>query len=192
MNIKIAKTEHPVIDLIKNRWSPRSFSDKPVSHEDMMTIFEAASWAFSASNEQPWEYIYAHRQDQDAFHKLHDCLLPGNKPWTKYAAVLGVSLVRKKMTNGKKNTTAKHDLGAANATMMLQATSMGIYGHMMAGFDHDKTFETLGLNKEELDAVAFFAMGYPDSPEKLEEPFKTRELTQRTRKPISEFTRRLK
>ena len=192
MNIKIPKTEHPVIDLIKNRWSPRSFSEKVIAEQDMHTIFEAASWAFSANNEQPWEYVYAHKADTEAFQKLHDCLLRGNKPWTRHAAVLGVSLIRKKMANGKENNTAKHDLGAANATMMLQATSMGIYGHMMAGFDPEKTFETLNLDKEEVDTVAFFAMGYLDSPEKLEEPFKTRELTPRTRKAVSEFTRRFK
>lgn len=192
MNIKIPKTEHPVIDLIKNRWSPRSFANKAVSEEDLQTIFEAASWAFSANNEQPWEYVYAHKEDPEGFQKLQDCLLPGNKLWTKSAAVLGVSLIRRKMSNGKENGTAKHDLGAANATMMLQATSMGIYGHMMAGFDHDKTFEALNLNREEVDTVAFFAMGYLDSPEKLDEPFRSRELTPRTRKKVSEFTQRLK
>jgi nitroreductase len=192
MNIKIPDTQHPVIDLIKNRWSPRSFSKKTISDSDMQTIFEAASWAFSANNEQPWEYIYAHRTDTEAFQKLHDCLLQGNKPWTKQAAILGVSLVRKKMSNGKENITAEHDLGAANATMVLQATSMGIYGHMMAGFDHHKTFETLNLQEDEVKAVAFFAMGYLDDAEKLEEPFRTRELTQRTRKAVNEFTKRLK
>ena len=136
MSVKIPSTQYPVIDLIKNRWSARSFSDKPISENDLLTILEAGSWAFSANNAQPWEFIYAHKADTEAFHKLHDCLMAGNLPWTKNAAVLMAVLAHKKLDNGHENRAAKHDVGAANTTLMLQATSMGIYGHVMGGFDH--------------------------------------------------------
>ena len=102
-----------------------------------------------------------------------------------------VSLIRKQFDNGKPNPTAQHDLGAANATLMLQATSMGIYGHPMAGFDRDKAIEALNLDTDVVEPVAFIALGYLDEAEKLEEPFKTRELTPRTRKGIAEISERL-
>ncbi|MBP7810250.1 MAG: nitroreductase family protein [Bacteroidia bacterium] len=191
MSIKIAKTKHDVIDVIKNRWSARSFSDKAISENDLHTLFEAASWAFSANNAQPWEYIYAHREDSEAFHKLDSCLMGGNQPWTKNAAVLIAVLAHKKLDNGHENKAAKHDVGSANATLMLQATSMNIYGHVMGGFDTNKAIDILNINTEVHEPVVFIALGYLDEAEKLEEPFKTRELTPRTRKPLVEIIKRL-
>lgn len=191
MSIKIAKTKHDVIDVIKNRWSARSFSDKAISENDLHTLFEAASWAFSANNAQPWEYIYAHKEDTEAFHKLHSCLMGGNQPWTKNAAVLMAVLAHKKLDNGHENKAAKHDVGSANATLMLQATSMNIYGHVMGGFDANKAIDVLNVNTEVHEPVVFIALGYLDEAEKLEEPFKTRELTPRTRKPLVEIVKRL-
>jgi nitroreductase len=188
MSIKIATTHNPVIDLIKDRWSARSFSSKEISQKELDTILEAASWAFSSNNAQPWHYVYAFRQDA-SFEKLHHCLMPGNQPWTKNAAVLMVALADKKNPNGSENRIARHDVGAANATLMLQALTMGIYGHVMGGFDAAKTIDTLGIDPEVLDPVAFIALGYLDSPEKLEEPFKTRELTARSRKGLSEIAK---
>lgn len=192
MSVKIAKTKHDVIDVIKNRWSARSFSDKSISENDLHTLFEAASWAFSANNAQPWEYIYAHKADTEAFNKLHSCLMAGNLPWTKNAAVLMAVLAHKKLDNGHENKAAKHDVGSANTSLMLQATSMNIYGHVMGGFDSGKAIEALNINTEVMEPVVFIALGYLDAPEKLEEPFKTREITPRTRKPLSEIVKRLK
>ncbi len=190
-DIKKVTTDRPIHDLIRSRWSARSFSKKAIAQEDLETILEAGSWAFSANNGQPWRYIYAHHSDTEAFQKLWSCLMPGNKPWCANAAVLMVSLMRKQFDDGKPNNTAQHDLGAANATLMLQATSMGIYGHPMAGFDKAKTIETLSLDAEKLEPVAFIALGYLDEAEKLDEPFKTRELTARTRKGLGEISERL-
>jgi nitroreductase len=188
MSIKIAKTQNPVIDLIKDRWSARAFSGKEISQKDLETILEAGSWAFSSNNAQPWHFVYAHRKDA-SFQKLVNCLMPGNQPWAKNAAVLMVVLADKKNSNGTENRIARHDVGAANATLMLQALSMGIYGHVMGGFDAAKTIETLGIDPEVLDPVVMIALGYLDSPEKLEEPFKTRELTERSRKSVSEIAK---
>lgn len=191
MSIKIAKTKYDIMEVIKNRWSARSFSDKTISENDLRTLFEAASWAFSANNAQPWEYIYAHREDSEAFRKLHSCLMAGNLPWTKNAAVLMAVLAHKKLENGHENKAAKHDVGSANATLMLQATSMNIYGHVMGGFDANKAIEILNINTEVSEPIVFIALGYLDEAEKLDEPFKTRELTPRTRKPLVEIVKRL-
>jgi nitroreductase len=188
MSIKIATTHNPVIDLIKNRWSARSFSDKDISQKELETILEAASWAFSANNAQPWHFIYAHRSDA-SFQKLANCLMPGNQPWAKNAAVMLAVLANKKLDNGAENKAAKHDVGAANTTLMLQALTMGIYGHVMGGFDTAKAIELLDIDTEMQEPVVFIALGYLDAPEKLEEPFKTRELTGRTRKSVSEISK---
>ena len=192
MSIKIAKTEHPVLDVIKNRWSARSFSDKLISEKDLHTLFEAASWAFSANNAQPWEFVYAHKEDKEAFEKMHSCLVGGNQPWTKNAAVLMAVLAHTKLENGQENKAARHDVGSANTTLMLQATSMDIYGHVMGGFDVKKAVELLNIDTNVMEPVVFIALGYLDSPEKLEEPFKTRENTPRTRKPLQQIIKRLK
>lgn len=192
IDIKQAKTEHPVHELIRSRWSARSFSDQSIAQEDLETLLEAASWAFSANNGQPWHYVYAHHHDTEAFQALWSCLMPGNQPWTAKAAVLMVSLAQKNFENGKPNNTALHDLGAANATLMLQATALGIYGHPMAGFDREKTIETLQIDPDQLEPVAFLALGYLDEADKLEEPFKTRELTGRSRRPLESFSEKFK
>ncbi len=188
MSIKIAKTNNPVIDLIKDRWSARSFASKDISQKDLETILEAGSWAFSANNAQPWNFTYAFRKDA-SFEKLFNCLMPGNQPWVKNAAVLIAVIANKKLDNGAENKAAKHDVGAANATLMLQALTMGIYGHVMGGFDTAKAIEVLNINTEVQEPIVFIALGYLDAPEKLEEPFKTRELTARTRKSLSEISK---
>ena len=190
MSIKIADTKFPVIDLIKNRWSARSFSNKAMSENELNTILEAASWAFSANNMQPWHFIYAH-QGETGFQKLVDCLMPGNQPWAKHAAVLIAAVIDTKTAAGTENKAARHDIGAANATLMLQAQSMGIYGHVMGGVDIAKASSVLNIDTNVQEVVVFIALGYLDTAEKLEDPFKTRELTPRNRKPLSEFTKKL-
>src|SRR6476661_4281016 len=111
--MKTAATTYPVHELIRNRWSPRSFTDQPVSPEQVGQLFEAASWAASAMNLQPWRYIYAHRADTEAFEKLADCLVPGNQPWAPKAAVLVLALAKTQNDDGTPNGAALHDLGLA-------------------------------------------------------------------------------
>jgi nitroreductase len=184
--IKEAKTIYPVIDLIRKRWSARSFSEKQISEYDLKTLFEAASWAPSANNEQPWQYFYSSRASE-GFQKLWECLLPGNQPWTKNASVLIASVARKTNAgNQKENPCALHDVGMANAQLFLQATSMNIYGHPMAGIDKNKLSSLLKLNDQQ-EPICMIALGYLDEAGKLEEPFKTRELSPRQRKPVEEI-----
>jgi nitroreductase len=183
---KIAITRNPVIDLIKNRWSPRSFSEKHITQQDLDTIIEAGSWAFSAINEQPWRYIVAQR-GTDRFNSFFNLLAGGNQPWNKNAAALVISFSKKTFSaNGQPNTTAQHDVGAANMLLTLQANSMGIYTHVMGGFDKQAAAHILQLG-EDFEPVVMIALGYPDHADKLEEPFKAREKAPRARKPLEEI-----
>ena len=188
--VKEAITNTPVIDIIRKRWSARSFTAQPLTQSDMDTLLEAASWAASANNEQPWQYYYAFN-GTEGFDSLANGLLPGNQPWAKNAAVLLVTVARKSFeASGKPNPLALHDLGMANAQLMLQARSMDIYSHPMAGYDRHIIHTIIGLNDNQ-ESVCMIALGYLDEADKLEEPFKTREITPRVRKPLSEIATRL-
>lgn len=185
--MKTANTKYPIHEIIKNRWSARAFSPRNLSEETLFTLFEAARWAASSSNEQPWRYIYARREDNEAFQKMVSCLLPGNQPWAKNAAALVLCIIKNVSgADNRPNTVAQHDLGLANANLILQATALDVYGHMMGGYDKAKTKKEFGI-PDNYDTVIFMALGYLDKPETLEEPFRTRELTPRIRKELTEF-----
>ncbi|MCC2547618.1 nitroreductase family protein [Hymenobacter sp. BT175] len=184
--MKTAVTQYPVHELISQRWSPRSFTSQPVASETLNQVFEAASWAASAMNEQPWRYIYAHRSDAEAFQKMVDCLMPGNQPWAKNAAVLVLALTKTHYDNGTPNGAALHDLGLANGNLILEATALGLHGHFMGGFDRAKAQEAFHL-PEVLQPAVMIALGYAGEAEQLEEPFRSRELAARSRKPVAEI-----
>lgn len=188
--IKTAVTRHPVIDLIRNRWSARAFSEQDLNEDQILTLIEAASWAPSSMNEQPWRYRYAFRGGA-AFDRMWACLLPGNQAWAKNAAVLLLCTAKTTFTrNGLPNRHALHDTGMANAFLMLQATEMNIFGHIMAGYDPDKLHETYAFADDE-EAVCIIALGFLGSPEQLAEPFRTREVTPRSRRDVEEFVTRI-
>ena len=182
--IKIANTQFPVNDLIKNRWSARSFADVEIPDEEIHTLIEAASWAPSANNEQPWKFHVA-KKGEDAFDKVWESLMQGNKPWCKNAAAyICIYASNTFEASGKPNAWASHDVGIATGYLLLQATAMEIYCHPMAGYDQQKFREEFPID-ETLVPQCIIALGYLDEAEKLEEPFKTRETTPRSRKPIS-------
>jgi nitroreductase len=184
--VKEARTSYPVHEFIRNRWSARSFAERPIAQDELFTLLEAASWSASSMNEQPWVYLYAHR-GEEAFQQMYDCLMKGNR-WADTAAVMLLSLARKNLTsNGEANRHAMHDVGAANTSLLLQAASMDIYGHMMGGFSMQKTIGAFHI-PEDMEVVCFIALGYLDDPDKLEEPFRTREITPRNRKPLNAFS----
>jgi nitroreductase len=185
-DIKRAITKYPVLDIIKNRWSPRSFSDKPISTDDLNTIVEAATWSFSAMNEQPWRYGIA-KKGTALFRAFLKTLSPGNVPWNKQAAALILSVKKTTFTNSDQvNINALHDIGAANILMTLQANSMGIYTHVIEGYSKGEVKNLLALG-DGLEPVVMIALVYPDGADKLDEPFKTRELTPRSRKGLDEI-----
>lgn len=184
---KIAETQFAVHPLIAGRWSPRAFDEKSIADESFYALFEAASWAPSAMNEQPWRYIAAQKENTAGFEKLLGCLLPGNAAWAKGAAAL--VLVYTKLTytrNGNANVNAFYDVGSANQNLLLQAFSEGIYSHVMEGFDKNKVREVFEIGAD-FAPVCMIALGYPGHAEQLEEPFRTRETAPRSRKPVTEF-----
>lgn len=184
--IKTANTQYPVIDLIKNRWSARSFSDKKISDEILHTLIEAASWAPSANNEQPWKFHVA-KNGEEGFEKVWESLMQGNKPWCKNAAAYITIFAKDTFTaSGKPNAWASHDVGIATGNLLLQATAMNLFCHPMAGYDKNILKEHLQF-EEGLQPQCIIAIGYLDDAEKLEEPYKTRELTPRARKAVEEL-----
>lgn len=182
---KIANTQYDINSLIKGRWSARAFSDKNISDDLLNQFIEAASWAASSMNEQPWLYYAAHR-GTPAFELLVEVLMSGNQTWAKDAAVLLLSLARKTFTNGNPNRHYMHDVGAANQNLMLEATANGVLGHLMGGFDVVKTKEVFGLT-DDLDPVVVIALGYPGNAEQLPAPFNEREVAPRLRKALGEI-----
>ncbi|MFT4032859.1 MAG: nitroreductase family protein [Siphonobacter sp.] len=187
MNNKIANTQYPVSDTVRNRWSPRSFSNDTISQEVLNTIFEAAGWAPSANNLQPWAYLYTTKADIQAFEKFKNCLVPGNQIWAQHADVLVISCaITAYGPEQTPNAYAWYDVGAANTTLIMEAHQNNIYGHIMGGFDRAKTAETFAF-PEYVEPVAFIALGYLGEASQLEEPFYTREVTPRSRKTLSEY-----
>lgn len=183
---KIAETDHEILDLIKQRWSPRAFDNKPIPEHVLNKLFEALRWAPSAMNEQPWRIIYANK-GESAHDLIVQGLLPGNEPWAKHAPLLIVTLVKKTYTmNGAVNSAAHHDLGLGIGNMSLQATHEGLSLHQMGGINKDKLRE-LFLIPEDYEPVTVIAVGYFGNPDDLPEALKDRELAKRSRKAISEF-----
>ncbi|HRX12492.1 MAG TPA: nitroreductase family protein [Draconibacterium sp.] len=178
---------------IKNRWSPRAFSDKPVTGEMINLLFEAARWAPSAMNEQPWSYYYVQRSNHKKFSEMVGVLAGINPHWAKNAQVLIVSVVKKHYDYNKlPNKSALHDIGAANVSIAIQAAEMGLQVHQMAGFDKEKAIAFLQLDSTGFEPVTVIAVGFPGDPEQLPEDLKLRELQPRKRKEIMEFAIELK
>ena len=175
-----------VVELILARWSPRAFADKAISTEDVKRLFEAAQWAASSSNEQPWRFLVGHRGDE-TYKKIFDSLVEFNQGWAKSAPVLILSAAKKTLgPNGNPNHYSLHDTGAATAYLSLQATALGLHTHSMGGFSHDKAREAFAI-PEEFAIGAVTAVGYFGDPDTLSEPIREREIAPRQRKPLHEF-----
>src|SRR4051812_9594406 len=127
---KSAEFESPILEAIQLRRSRRAYDDKPVEPEKINSLFEAARWAPSSVNEQPWIYLYATKDQPELYHKIFDALNDSNKIWAQHAPLLIVSLARKNfMRNDMPNHSARYDLGAANAFLSLQAAHVGLNVH---------------------------------------------------------------
>jgi nitroreductase len=184
---KPAPVDHPVHELIRARWSPRVFADRPVDADTLRTLLEAARWAPSCFNDQPWGFMVATRDEADAFEALLECLSPGNQSWAKGAPVLMLSVAKLTFThNDKPNRHASHDVGLASAQMALQATALGLGLHMMGGFDKERARQVFRI-PEGFEPVAAIALGYPESLEAMTEEQRERALRPRERKRLSEF-----
>ncbi len=181
-----AASDHPVHDLIRHRWSPRAFADKPVPREVLRSLFEAARWAPSSNNEQPWAFLVA-TKDDPAYPTLLSTLVEFNQLWAKNAPVLAIAVSKLSFArNGHPNRNAFYDTGAAVAHLTTEASTRGLFVHQMAGFDPQKAKELFSIPAD-WEAIAAFVIGYPGDPQSLPETLRDRELAPRSRKPLSEF-----
>ena len=184
--LKHAPAIEGVPEVILQRWSPRAFSDKQVSNEDLKKVFEAARWAASSYNEQPWRFFVGRKGDV-TYKKIFDALIEFNQAWTKSAPVLILSIGKKTFAhNNAPNHYALHDTGAATAYLGLGATALGLHTHSMAGFDNDKARAAFQI-PEDYAIGAVTALGYFGNPDALPEQLRTMEEAPRTRKPVDEF-----
>jgi len=183
---KPALTDHPVHDLIRHRWSPRAFADKPVAPAVLASLFEAARWAPSSNNEQPWAYLVATKDNAEDFAKMLSVLVEFNAGWAKSAPVLVIAVSRLNFPNGNPNRNAFYDTGAASALLSLEATERGLFVHQMAGFDPAKAKQVFEIPAD-CEAIAAMAIGYPGDPGSLPQKLQEREHAPRTRKPLTEF-----
>ncbi|MGB7731981.1 MAG: nitroreductase family protein [Candidatus Acidiferrum sp.] len=181
-----AASDHPVHDLIRHRWSPRAFADKPVAGEVLRSLFEAARWSPSSSNEQPWAFLVA-TKDDPAYPKLLSTLVEFNQMWAKNAPVLAIAVSKLSFARtGSPNRNAFYDTGAAVAHLTMEASARGLFVHQMGGFDPQKAKELFSIPAD-WEAIAAFVIGYPGDPQTLSETLRERELAPRSRKPLSEF-----
>jgi nitroreductase len=171
---------------LEKRWSPYAYSDRLVSAADLAAILEAARWAPSSYNEQPWRYILATRSEPEAFEKALSCLLEANQVWAKHAAVLMLAVtVTTFSRNGKPNKAAQHDLGLAAGNICVEATARGLHVHQMIGIVPEKVRELYAVpeNAEPLTAIA---IGYIGENAGLPDALHERDRAVRTRRPLSE------
>lgn len=169
--------------LYLERWSPHAFSAQPVEPDKLDALFEAARWAPSCFNEQPWRFIYARTAQNVA--RFAEVLSPANRAWAVLAPVLVFVVASKNFTsNDKPNRWASFDAGAAWMSLALQATKLGLYAHAMGGFDVQKAGEVLGVDLVCYDVLAAIAIGYYGRLDQLSVELQVRE-TPSARNPIN-------
>lgn len=187
MITKEAGNKYPLNELIRKRWSPVGFSSREIEPEKIQSMFEAARWAPSSYNEQPWSFIFATKQNESVYNKILECLFDGNTPWAKNAPLLILGITSEVFgRNEKPNNHAEYDLGQAVANLSIQATADGLFLHQMAGFDPVKAKELFGVPNNHKVVVAV-AAGYLAEEKDLPEAFAARDSGERKRKNLSEF-----
>jgi len=185
---KLAKADRPILSVIAERFSPYAFDPRPVEREKLLTCLEAARWAPSSYNEQPWTFILAERTDAAAFAQAMDCLVEGNRGWSKNAGVLLLTIVSRLFSkNGKPNRAAEHDVGLAAENLVLQATALGLQGHQMIGIEAAKIRAAYKI-PETHEPLTAIALGYAAAIQPgTTDPLGQRDLAPRARKPLSEI-----
>ncbi|MDR3457699.1 MAG: nitroreductase family protein [Verrucomicrobiae bacterium] len=187
MNPKQAHTDHPILKVLAERWSPYGFADKPVAAADLLSLFEAARWAASSYNEQPWSYLVATRDEAGKFGRLLSCLMEANQAWAKAAPVLALGVVSLRFAkNARDNRAAVHDLGLATANLTVEATARGLAVHQMIGILPDQA-RTVFQIPEYFEAWTALAIGYRADPALTPDDLRERDQAPRARKPLNEF-----
>ena len=181
---KPADTQYPIHDALRRRWSPRAFDDRPIEPENLRSLFEAARWAPSSNNEQPWRFLVATKENATEYARLFDCLVEGNQKWAHRAPALLLSVAKLQFEDGSTNRHALHDTGMATENLVLQATALGLVAHQMAGFRIDQARTDCKIPAG-YEPVAIIAVGYPGDPAQLSERLRARETQPRVRKPLT-------
>lgn len=182
---KIAKTSVTINQLLANRWSPRAFSKKDISDESLLKMFEAARWAPSASNIQPWQFILGKKSDA-TYQKIFETLVEFNQMWAKNAPVLILNCADTTREDGTINETSGYDLGQAVAHFSIQAMSENIFVHQMSGFSKEKAVELFKL-PENMEPISVMSIGYLGVSEMLHPRMQVSEKAERERKPLNEM-----
>jgi nitroreductase len=184
---KPADNQYPIHDLVRRRWSPRAFAERAVEPDRIQSLFEAARWAASAFNEQPWRFLIASREHPAEFQRMLECLVEGNRVWAQYAPLIGLTVVRTELSrNDRPNRNATHDLGLAMGNLSLQATALGLAVHQMGGVHHELIRSKYDI-PDAFEPVNGFAVGYPGDADQLTGDLLEAELEPRTRRPIDEI-----
>jgi nitroreductase len=180
---KPAITQYEIHPIINNRWSPRSFSSKPVSSESLQRIFEAARWAPSSFNEQPWRFIIGIKGDK-TWEMIYDTLIEFNRKWAKLAPVLIMSIGSKILSkNEKPNKMYIYDVGQSVSYITFQAMHEGLRVHQMGGFSAEKAIELFNIPND-YQPLTVIAIGYQGDPGLLDEELKKTEIGSRSRKEL--------
>ncbi len=176
-----------ILDVLRRRWSPKVFSSRPVEPEKLSIVLEAARWAPSSHNEQPWSFVLATKENLEVYNLLLSCLKEKNRQWAQYAPVLILSVAKMyREMDGKQNRHAFHDVGLATANLIMQATSLELYTRPMAGFSVQMAQEALGI-PDGYEPVGVIALGYLPESRDSEKPRTDLIPLNRNRKPLDEF-----
>jgi nitroreductase len=183
--LRPAPTDQPILEVLAGRWSSRAIDpDRPVSRAQLAVLLEAARWAPSSGNVQPWRYLVFDGDVPDALAEARACLRPGNA-WAHHAPVLLLSLVDRYWPDSTDpNPSSLHDVGGASLSLVLQAMAEGLVAHQMAGFDRARARERFAV-PDRMDAVAFIALGHPGRADLLDDRRRDREQAPRRRRPLS-------
>jgi nitroreductase len=163
----------PIAPLFLSRWSGRAFTGEPLPDGALASLLEAARWAPSSGNNQPWRFVYA-LTGTAAFTAFHDLLAPGNKPWCEKASALFVVASRATRDDGRPARTHAFDTGAAWMSLALEAHLLGLVAHGMEGFDYERAAQAIGLPADHA-VHCMVAVGRPGRREDLPEPYRSRE-----------------
>jgi nitroreductase len=175
------KADHPIDDIFLDRWSPRAMTGESISEEDLLGLFEAARWAPSSYNNQPWRFLYA-RRDSEHWQTFFDLMVEFNQSWAKNAAVLVLSISRTHFDfNGQPSVTHSFDTGAAWENLALQGWLKGLVVHGMQGFDYERARTALNI-PEGFAVEAMAAIGRPADPATLPEALREKEAPSDRRK----------
>jgi nitroreductase len=183
---KPADNAYPIHELLRRRWSPRAFVERPVEHDKLRSLFEAARWAPSAFNAQPWNFIVATKDDKRVYERLFRCMPARNQRWAYLAPVLLLTVTSLYRPDGKLDRFAFYDVGLAVENLVLQATALGLACHQTGGLNVEKARTGFSI-PDAYEPTDIIAIGYMGDVDSLPDDLRDQELEKRQRKPLNDF-----